>query len=165
MTRETKTFLSNHLYIQIHFWVPEKFTCSLCINSRMVFSHLTAYAFFFLLKVSLHVKKQQMFSITVSTFNLLWHYNWPLNREFRNILYGGSFIFRSHSYFLFLFSFFLIQKVCDCSFDGYQFHDLDSLLESLGLLSQNKSVIRSPILSVSKGQSTATHLRGLLEEG
>lgn len=52
-----------------------------------------------------------------------------------------------------------LLKVCDCSCNGYEFHDLDSLLESLGLLSQNKSVIRSPILSVSKGQSTATYLR------
>lgn len=65
------------------------------------------------------------------------------------------------SYFNFIF---VIQKVCECSYNGYDFHDLDSPLESLGLLSQNKPVIRIPGCdNVSKEQSTATHLRGLSE--
>lgn len=69
-TREAKMFFSNCLHTQIRFWVSPNFSCSSCINSKMVFSHPVAYMLcLVLLKVSLHIKKQQLFSITTSTFN------------------------------------------------------------------------------------------------
>lgn len=147
--------ISNYLYIQICFWVSQNFTFFMYEFNNGILSAIDMF-FLFLFKASLHVKKQQLLQHPLLTFCGMVTDHWLKNSK---IFYIWGFllleaILTSHD-----------TKRLWLSYDGYEFHDLNSPLGSLGLCSQNKSLIRSPHCdNISKGQSAATYPSGLQKQ-